>query len=623
MKKLNYDEIVKRCKKIHGDKYIYPTDMLDRKIKNKVPIICKKHGEFWQILSNHYKGCGCPKCSGNHNYTTEEYKALLAKKFLNDNISFEKIIYKNNHTPITLICKKHGEFKILPSSITSDNICPECNKHMLKEKYCHTTEWFIEKAKSVHGDKYDYSKVNYINAKTKVCIIHPLYGEFWQLPHAHLNGQDCFLERNSKLWMNRKKQTTKEFIEKAKSVHGDKYDYSNVEYVNSDTKVLIICPEHGEFWQLPHAHLNGQGCSECAKLKLQKKFQLSKEDFIKRARKIHGDKYDYSKVNYINYKTKVEIICPKHGGFWQTPGCHFKCDGCPTCKGEMSVSKQELDIAKYIKSISDTVINLNDRQIISPMELDIYLPFYNIAIEYDGLYWHSSKKVDKKYHVLKTNLCEKKDIRLIHVFEDEWLYKQNIVKSRIKTILDIIDNKIYARKCIIKEVTFKDSKDFLEENHIQGNINGKYRYGLYFNNELVSLMVFESKRKSLGLINEKDSYEMLRFCNKLNTTVVGGASKLLKYFIKLHKPKEIISYCDRRWSQGDMYEKLGFKLEHVSKPNYFYIVNGHRENRFKYRKSELVKQGFDKNKTEEQIMNERRIKKIYDCGTKVYKMNIY
>ena len=136
-------------------------------------------------------------------------------------------------------------------------------------------------------------------------------------------------------------------------------------------------------------------------------------------------------------------------------------------------------------------------------------------------------------------------------------------------------------------------------------------------------MTFGAKRKSLGSKSEEKCYELLRFCNKLNTSVIGGASKLLKHFVKLHSPKEIISYCDRRWSQGQLYEKLGFKLDHVSKPNYFYIVNGKRENRFKYRKSELVKQGFDKNKTEEQIMNERKIKKIYDCGTKVYKMSIY
>ena len=622
MRKLSYKEIVEKCKAIHGDRYVYPNDMLERKINNKVPIICRKHGEFWQVLYNHYKGCGCPKCGGNHKYTTEEYKQILSSKLQNNNILIDKVKYANNHTPITLTCKIHGDFQILPTSIEDNNVCPICNKIIIKERSSHTTEWFISEAKKVHGDKYDYSKVEYVNAKTKVCIIHPKYGEFWQLPYNHLNGQDCYLERANKVWKTRGKQTTVNFIEKARDVHGDKYDYSKVGYVNAKTKVCIICPEHGEFWQLPYSHLNGCGCPTCGKIKLRNKFQLSTDEFIEKARQIHGDKYDYSKVEYVNYKTKVEIVCPKHGSFWQSPICHFKCEGCPTCKGELSVSKQEVGLVQYAKSVYNSVINLNDRQIISPLELDMYFPFEYIAIEYDGLYWHSSKKIDKNYHLMKTELCEKQGIRLIHIFEDEWLFKQDIVKSRLKSILGLCEKRIFSRKCQIKEVPFNEAKTFLSENHLQGNVNGKFRYGLYYNNELVSLMTFGSKRKSLGSKSEDGVYEMLRFCNKIDTTVVGGASKLLKHFIKEQKPREIISYCDRRWSNGNLYEKLGFEFSHYSQPNYFYIVNGKRENRFKYRKSELVKQGFDPNKSENEIMKERGINKIFDCGTIVYLLKI-
>ena len=623
MRKLTYEEIIEKCHKVHGDKYIYPFDMLERKVDNKVPIICPIHGEFWQVLSNHYKGCGCPKCSGNYNYTTEEYKNMLSRTINNDNISFEKVIYVNNHIPITLVCNKHGEFNILPSSIHGNNICPECNKIITKEKTSHTTDWFISEAKKVHGDKYDYSKTEYINGKTKVCIIHPKYGEFWQLPYAHLKGQDCYLEKSGKIWKKRKRITTMDFIEKCRNIHGDKYDYSKTEYINGKTKVCIICPEHGEFWQLPHSHLNGQGCPNCGKLKLREKYQLSSDEFIQKAKEIHGDRYDYSKVKYVNYKTKVEIICPKHGSFWQTPACHFKCDGCPTCKGELSVSKQELDLVEYLKTIYDGVINLNDRQIINPLELDMYLPFDNIAIEYDGLYWHSSRKIDKNYHLNKTKLCENKGVKLIHIFEDEWIYKTDIVKSRLKSVLGIIENKIYARKCKIKEVSFNDCKLFLEKNHIQGNVNSKYRYGLYYNDELVSLMTFGHKRKNLGSKSEEGSYELLRFCNKLNTSVIGGASKLLKHFIKIYNPKEIISYCDRRWSQGNLYEKLGFSKIHYSKPSYFYVKNDKRYNRFNFRKDILVREGYDADKTEHEIMKERCIYRIYDCGTILYKMTIY
>jgi hypothetical protein len=230
---------------------------------------------------------------------------------------------------------------------------------------------------------------------------------------------------------------------------------------------------------------------------------------------------------------------------------------------------------------------------------------------------------DKNYHLNKTVECEKKGIQLIHIFEDEWLYKQDIVKSRVKNILGLTENRIYARKCVIKEVSSKESKEFLNKNHIQGSINNSnVRIGLYYNNELVSLMTFGSLRKSMGSVSVDGSYELYRFCNKLDSSVIGGADKLLKYFIKVYQPNKVISYADRRWSQGDLYEKLGFKFIANSKPNYFYVLNHKREGRFNYRKDILIKEGFDKDKSEHQIMLGREIYRIYDCGAKKYDLGI-
>ena len=185
-----------------------------------------------------------------------------------------------------------------------------------------TKEEFIAKAKLVHGDKYDYSKVEYVGALTKVCIICPKHGEFCQEANSHLRGQGC-----PKCKSKKQTCTTDEFIAKAKKIHGDKYDYSKVNYVNNYTKVCIICHEHGEFWQTPGAHLRGQGCPKCK----SKKQTCTTDEFIAKAKKIHGDKYDYSKVEYVNRKTKVCIICPKHGEFWQTPSAHLRGQGCPKC----------------------------------------------------------------------------------------------------------------------------------------------------------------------------------------------------------------------------------------------------------------------------------------------------
>ena len=389
------------------------------------------------------------------------------------------------------------------------------------------------------------------------------------------------------------KVTTDIIIQRFKDKHGDKYDYSKVEYISMHSKVCIICPKHGEFWQTPHNHLKGQNCPLCAKEKRKtKELYNNQQKFIELSKQKFGNKFDYSKVNYENNKNKVTL--------------------------------GENEIYKFIKSKKNEVIR-NDRNIIKPLELDLYLPNNNIAIEYNGLIWHSEqyKYNPINYHLDKTEKCNEQGIRLIHIFEDEWLEKKEIVKSRLSSIIGINSIKIYARKCEIKEVLPHDAMQFLSNNHIQGKCKAKYYYGLYYNGELVSLMVFGKIRQQRKYYDDYDNkWELLRFCNKLNTTVVGGASKILKHFINEVHPKSIISYADKRWSDGNLYKKLGFTHTHDSKPNYFYVIGQHRENRFNYRKNNLIKQGFDPNKTEHEIMLERNIYRIYDCGTMVFKLNL-
>jgi very-short-patch-repair endonuclease len=298
---------------------------------------------------------------------------------------------------------------------------------------------------------------------------------------------------------------------------------------------------------------------------------------------------------------------------------------CRVCHPTINNGGQSIEEAELVKYINSLKVNMKvqDRHQIYPQELDIYCDDEKIAIELDGIYWHSfvSGNKDPNYHVDKTLACKAKGIRLIHIFEDEWLFKQEIVKSRLKNILGLTENKIYARKCIIKEISSKESKEFLNNNHIQGNVNSKINIGLFYNNELVSLMCFNKPRLGIGV--KYDGYELSRFCNKLDYIVIGGADKLLKYFIKNYQPKQIISYADRRWSQGKLYEKLCFDKIKVNKPNYSYIFNKERKHRFNFRKEVLKKQGFEtKNKTEHGIMLDRKIYRIYDCGTITYKKTL-
>jgi len=288
------------------------------------------------------------------------------------------------------------------------------------------------------------------------------------------------------------------------------------------------------------------------------------------------------------------------------------CTECnPINKG---ISGLEIEMKQFIQENYNKIISFNDKDIIGK-ELDIYLPDLNLAFEFNGLWWHNEINKTDNYHLDKTNLCVEKNIQLIHIWEDDWIHKKNIIKSMILNKLNKTTNRIFARKCKIKEISDnKVIKEFLEKNHIQGYITNKIGLGLYYNEELISLMTFGNKRIVMNDKNIKNEWELSRFCNKLNTNVIGGASKLFNYFTINYNPNEIITYANRSYSNGNLYKKLNFNYSHITNPNYYYIVDKIRKHRFTYRKNKLINDGFDPTKTEHQIMLERKIYRIYDSG---------
>jgi len=279
--------------------------------------------------------------------------------------------------------------------------------------------------------------------------------------------------------------------------------------------------------------------------------------------------------------------------------------------GASNISNAELEIYDFLKSIISTTIISNSRNIISPYELDIYLPDYNLGIEYNGLYWHS--KYGNKYHINKTNLANNKGIRLIQIFEDEWLYKRNIVKERLRNALNLNENIIHAKKCIIKEVGSKEKNVFLEKYHIQGKDNVIIKLGAYFEDSLVGVMTFSNYRKAIN-----NEYELSRFAIIHNTKITGLASKLYKYFIKMYSPNKIISYSDIRWNTENVYNILGMKYVKTTTPNYWWCKNHKRYNRFK---STSMKH-YKKNRTEREIMLLEGFTQIYDCGNLLFEHTI-
>lgn len=276
--------------------------------------------------------------------------------------------------------------------------------------------------------------------------------------------------------------------------------------------------------------------------------------------------------------------------------------------------KIETEIYRFIRKNYHGDIFRTDNTIVEDL---LFLPDIRLGIDYNDLILHNELHKSKKYHLERTNKCESHGVHLVQIYGDDWLLKKNIVKSRLLNLLNK-SQRIFARKCQIQEVPFPESKEFLQNSHLQGFCSDKIRLGLYFQNELVSLMTFGKLRRNLGQKNITDyDFELIRFCNKLNMTVVGGANKLFKFFVKEYNPKTIISYADRSWTMNNgksLYDKLEFQNQGTSEPNYHYVVDGKRKNRFTFRKDVLIKQGFDGNKTEHQIMLDREIYRVFNSG---------
>lgn len=233
----------------------------------------------------------------------------------------------------------------------------------------------------------------------------------------------------------------------------------------------------------------------------------------------------------------------------------------------------EKEISLYIKSLYDGTIKKHIRTIIPPLELDIYIPELNIAVEINGMYYHSNlRDTPKNYHFNKSMSCEKRGIRLIHIYEWEWENYQDKIKSLLKITLGQSE-RIYARNCIIKEITNQEAKDFNNKNHLQGHRNAQITYGLFYQEELVQLMSF-SKTKYNRNLKSDDEWEIIRGCPGSNNTVVGGVSKLFKYFIKNHNPNKIFSYCDFNKFDGRSYEAIGMRFIGYTGPNKWYIKDG-------------------------------------------------
>lgn len=333
---------IKKATEKYNGKYSYEhVEFVDA--KTKVLITCPIHGDFLQTPTQHLHkdSRGCPLCSKEKE--VEGRKSNLEEFIKKANIvhgnkyDYSKFVYERARNKGVIICPKHGEFLQTPDQHLRGSGCPHCKAGLRKKHQNMDEEEFLLLSTEKYGNRFDLSHVKFVDHKTPVEVICREHGPFMVKPHMFLRGQNC-PECGRIAHGKTFQKTQEEFLKKAKEIHGDKYDYSQTEYEKSSKKVKIICHEtdpvtgleHGEFWQEASLHLQGQGCPKCSPT-----CKHDNETFIRKARRVHGDKYDYKNVKYVNAHTPVEIICPMHGPFLQMPYKHTNGkQGCPICAGK-------------------------------------------------------------------------------------------------------------------------------------------------------------------------------------------------------------------------------------------------------------------------------------------------
>jgi hypothetical protein len=425
----------------------------------------------------------------------------------------------------------------------------------------------------------------------------------------------------------RKVVDTETMIAAAMSVHGDRFSYAKAVFTGAKVPVIVTCALHGDFLIRPDNLIHGKGCKTCMALGVSARCNAGTEGFISKATAIYGDKFDYSLVEYIDSHTKVRIVCNPHGEFQQTPTNHLTGkSGCTKCNHMKS--RGEAAVASAL-SIFTKVIQ-RDHECIKPKELDIFLPEKNIAVEYCGEYWHShGDAVDEANksinHYNKFKACADAGVRLITLYESEWINRNYAVRRLLRNAAGSSRGKLMARKCALQKVSVQEAREFYERYHPQGGNGAGEHYGLYWNAKLVACMRFTLGANDRGN-NKNRVWTLTRYATRV--TVAGGASRLFKAFVNEYNPAQVKSFSDNRFFGGGMYAQLGFALVEESKPDYAVwhsklglLPKSHYQRRVLPARAEEL--GLDIQfdpetdpRTEKDITYLLGGRRIYDCGKK-------
>jgi hypothetical protein len=597
-KKLTLEEI-----KLKLPSYIKIKEESYISYKKECIFIDEEYGEFKSTPRNILRGSQHPskrnkKLSNSKILPIEEIRSKLPFY-----IQIKEETYKGSSKESTFIDEEYGEFKSTTYNILYKNANhPQRSLKILKIKKTTPIEAVKEKIKNIHGDNIRIIEESYISRSKKADFFDIKYGKFSKIVNAVIRG-----ERHSNFSNEQKskeKTTPLEIVkEKIKNIHGDNVRIIEESYISSSKNATFIDSEYGKFSNFPYRVIKG---------KRHPKFNI-KNGNLKKIIPIEfiiknlPEGVEIDKNTYKGIHEKAIFIDKIYNQWLARPynviinktrhPKYFKKNISLEQKSIEFWIKQDLSIkTEECKKFYKTINNKRNKY-----EVDIFLPDYNFGIEYNGLYWHSDKYRKKLAHLKKREFFNNLDIDLIQINSDEWLYKRDIVKSIILAKLGKIENKLQARKLTIKTIENKNAQNFLNKNHLMGAYRAAKYIGLYNKEELISLIGYK-KLKNNGI-------DISRFCNKINTSVAGGLSKLLKYIENLENPNYITYFVDLRYGTGRSVENLGYKLENISLS--FKWANRKNEtfNRL------YCRANMDERKlTEKEYAIEKGLFKIYDAG---------
>lgn len=520
--------------------------------------------------------------------------------------SVERVKSVDGKWKVRIVCPEHGEFVQAPEKHAFGQGCPKCSgigtdKLVNLRALYPSFPW---------PDSLDIKNTK--DAIQLECEVHGLFVTTYnRLTTRHGRGVTAPCPKCSKEMAGAsRRKSVKVWADQIERTYGGRVSVDPLSITTSAAKARFVCCDHGEFHSVLQDVVGGHGCPACGEMRRNDTLRSSFDDFVGAAKIVHGEVYEYPPSKYINTKTPVAITCKKHGVFFQRPNNHVTGAGCPTCSNR--VSSGELGVYEWLESSGVAVVG-RDRVQLDGMEIDIYLPEYRIGVEYCGLYWHGEHHKHSAYHKEKADLARSKGIKLVTIFEDEWLNASSKQKVMFRLLTLLGASKTYAaRKLTCSRVTWGQAKAFLDLHHMQGaGAPAKVCYGLFDGLELKAVSTWGKSR-----FDAQAEWEMLRFSGAYSDRIAGGIGKMFKAFVREIDPISVVTYADLRWGSGEGYGKIGFTAQGETAPGYFWCKGVSRFSRYDFQKHKLagVLRSFDPLMSETENCHRDGYWRVFDCG---------